>query len=784
MSYDENNVTTETTSESQVVTGEEPATTVTPKSTETRKSTTSTKKSSSRTSSNAAPVSTTTPVATVATVQAPEVKDTEPATLAETDSGYGEIVIAPLADNSKEDPVPPEQITPHNDYGFTVSKNDDGNYVVHLTGTEVRHITNANGTVGCWVGVIFVCPEGYTKGLRARSTTGVSDLPELTDFGALDNAGDGKTGMAVYLNRDNPANHNSVYRIQWSNDDGSDVTDPLTFIFDLSGVTCADDSTPAYGRIHLAPLHDNSEDPIPDEDLNPNGDYGFSVATMGKGLYRISLKGTGLRTHKNGDGNDGCWAGVFFVAPTGAKAAKTAIARGSVDDLHELVDYGDLEKLGVEDGIACYIDISNLQNAVLTLRIQWDDNDPLTYIFDTTGCECADNPSAYHYRRDYVLADSATEQVTGEQLPTWAHRNTYKINKVLRDRLIMNAEAYQIAVQPSDIEVKTKYDDGVHIGIGPEFKPLDEVLAEVEEGTAIHLEPGEYTMPLTVNKSLSLIAEVPGSVVLSQPVTGATVATIRKAAKIAAAAPAASEEDKGLELVFDGIKFTGTAMLDFRKATPKSLIIRNCTFENIDHGEGKNDDFVWISSNTAAGEPYPTMYFEFVNNYVGPDNVGIYNFLDMAVYLANGSKICNNTYKNHAVTHNVIKFYGIEAGGTIDVSNNHNDECDFVHMHLRGADNVTVNAENNTYKMVYTPGPKSVAAGYGIQAQGTNPKTLKGLTVNINNNHCPEDETIIFAYSKPSSGEMEFTDETKPTVYIDGVKYDYPVYTPENMPGA
>ena len=49
------------------------------------------------------------------------------------------------------------------------------------------------------------------------------------------------------------------------------------------------------------------------------------------------------------------------------------------------------------------------------------------------------------------LKDDCVKTYTGDDIPAWAHRNTYKIKKIIGSRVIINSVWYVIAVSDKDI---------------------------------------------------------------------------------------------------------------------------------------------------------------------------------------------------------------------------------------------------------------------------------------------------------------------------------------------
>lgn len=156
------------------------------------------------------------------------------------------------------------------------------------------------------------------------------------------------------------------------------------------------ESEPPYGIVLLGGLKDNDEeDPIPDEYLTAEAlNYSFKVTSMGDdGTWNIAISATNVPHFKNGNGDDGAWVGVLFVAPEGATSVKRAGFRGGdVSQLPEMTDYSPLDNApGGKKCIAVYLNKCNPQNQKLAYRLQWDNQEkPTTFVIDITNVTCTD----------------------------------------------------------------------------------------------------------------------------------------------------------------------------------------------------------------------------------------------------------------------------------------------------------------------------------------------------------------------------------------------------------
>lgn len=146
------------------------------------------------------------------------------------------IILAPLGDNRTADKIDSKYLTAEAlSLGVKVVADGTVGYKVLVSGRNIPEFENGQHTLGHWIGVGFVAPDGVTACMRAGVRGAISDLGELSDYGTLDNLPGDKKGITAYVDAKKPENVQLSYAIQWA---GSDDVEYYTI--DFSDVTVTD----------------------------------------------------------------------------------------------------------------------------------------------------------------------------------------------------------------------------------------------------------------------------------------------------------------------------------------------------------------------------------------------------------------------------------------------------------------------------------------------------------------------------------------------------------------
>lgn len=297
-------------------------------------------------------------------------------------------------------------------------------------------------------------------------------------------------------------------------------------------------------------------------------------------------------------------------------------------------------------------------------------------------------------------------------------------------------------------------DGAIVIGTGAQYKALDEAIKSAEAGAVIKLSAGEYSMPLTLDKDITILGNVPG-VVLS--------------GKINIAAAEAGAEPIKVEIA--NVELTGDATIKTGKGVGE-LNIHDCTFGGhnltakampIQIGSGSD-----ISNTGITMEP---MLLTIDGNVFEAENEFSYNLINVYALLKDGSSISGNKFMDACCTHNQISLYGLDAGATINISDNYAAMSkNLVRIGFAGSPAGTVVMDNNSYDA--TDEDAKWAGLFLVQPCGTKTDSFAGVDIRLNNTKGPAGYQLGYIYA--GDKDTQWTDTNKPTIYINGAKTDIP----------
>lgn len=293
-----------------------------------------------------------------------------------------------------------------------------------------------------------------------------------------------------------------------------------------------------------------------------------------------------------------------------------------------------------------------------------------------------------------------------------------------------------------DIGGVTENGGAITVGVGEQYKPLADVIASAPEGAVINLKGGEYEAPLALNKSITIVGD--GTAVLTGPLT------INAAPAVARVA---GEKAEPVVVHLEGVELAKDAIITADGIDELELV--NCTFGELnDTGDkiypvklGENPVLLTVEGCTFKDQ--------FAN---------VYNILELNCQLKDGSRICNNRFEGKSCTHNQINLYNVVDGATITIENNWCAmSANLLRIGFKGAPaDVVVNVNNNTCDAT---SDDDWAGLMIIQPYGNKTTSYAGLTVNLKGNTCPG-EQLAYVYS--SKDGMHFTEETNPTIVVNG----------------
>ena len=292
--------------------------------------------------------------------------------------------------------------------------------------------------------------------------------------------------------------------------------------------------------------------------------------------------------------------------------------------------------------------------------------------------------------------------------------------------------------------------------ISPSEKIGEKILA-LKDGDSLHLGTGTFDESLSISKSVKIMgakADInpvvnplkrnritfEGETVLSGPinVNGAAV-----------------------ELELNGLVLTKEALLNITGAT--KLTLKNCIVAGITP-TSKNVSYIKTGNGTPLEIAVENNYFAA---FIPEENRNIYNFMNMDATLLDGSHVTGNYFEEGYNTNDGISIYNIRDGATITISGNTWEFAgNGIRIGTKGAPvDVTINIEDNTYNKTLD---NSNAGLVCIQPYNRSTSSMAGLTIIMTNNQHNDDKRTWYMFQ--TKNDMEFTEETIPTVVEDGVK--------------
>ena len=220
----------------------------------------------------------------------------------------------------------------------------------------------------------------------------------------------------------------------------------------------------------------------------------------------------------------------------------------------------------------------------------------------------------------------------------------------------------------------------------------------------------------------------------------------------------------GKKVAFDGVDFTGNARITVINAS--EVEIKNCRVYGVS-AEGNNK--YWLN---IKGDIPVKLTAE--RNFFGA-NISIYNFMELTCKLKDGSSISSNYFTDGSCTHNCIGMYGADEGATIEVSKNlfeTSKEGGF-RAGMKGAPECLLYVNNNKIEKKSATGSEDWEGILCIQPYGKSTTDMSKITIRLNHNEIPTEQKV---YGYSGGNDMPLTNESKPTVYIDGRVIDYSIY--------
>lgn len=297
-------------------------------------------------------------------------------------------------------------------------------------------------------------------------------------------------------------------------------------------------------------------------------------------------------------------------------------------------------------------------------------------------------------------------------------------------------------------------EDAIIVGPGPEYKSLDQVLAEAADGAVIQLQAGEYTAPLNITKNVNIIGEK--GTVLSGPIV------IENSAPATTAENADASETERLSVQIGNVTLTGDALIKVG-AGVETFVLTDSTFG----GHNFTGDKVMPIAITSE-EPILLM---IDGNTFEDEDKASYNLIDVYGKLVDGSSISNNKFSAACCRHNCISLYNIEDDAEIRICDNHADySANMVRIGFKGTPKGTVYMERNSYDT--TDENPAYQGLFLVQPYGDKTVSFAGTVIHVVDTTFPAGTQLGYIYA--SGKDTPWTDDNKPEIYVDGEKVDVP----------
>ncbi len=301
-------------------------------------------------------------------------------------------------------------------------------------------------------------------------------------------------------------------------------------------------------------------------------------------------------------------------------------------------------------------------------------------------------------------------------------------------------------------------EDAIVVGPGPEFKGLDQVVADAEDGAVIQLLPGEYSAPLVLNKNVNIIGEK--GTILSGPITieNNTPATM------AEGADAPASETERLSVQIGSVKLTGDALVKVG-AGVESFVMTDCVFG----GHNIPDDTTKVMPIALTSEEPTLVIIE--GNTFEDEPKSSYNLIDIYAQLTDGSSISNNEFSAKCCRHNCISLYGLDNDAEVKICENHAElSINMVRIGFKGTPKGTVYMERNSYDATdETPEYQGL---FLVQPYSDKTLSFAGVNIHVVDTTYPAGTQLGYIYA--SGKDTPWTDDNKPAIYVDGQKVEVP----------
>lgn len=230
--------------------------------------------------------------------------------------------------------------------------------------------------------------------------------------------------------------------------------------------------------------------------------------------------------------------------------------------------------------------------------------------------------------------------------------------------------------------------------------------------------------------------------------------------------------DGATQVVFDGITFTGDALVDIGKA--KEVEFRNCRFVGIVASKMKT---MYVTS-TEYSDKTPVK-LTVSNCYFGtPEEDGtkkMFNIFELLGYLANGSSIRNCYFVTQACWRHAVAIYNIEENGVITIADNIFEYSNnAIRVSTMYSEKGTVHIVRNTYLRTADVSDGENPGLLMIAPYTTLTTSMKKIRINVTNTVHYDKYPIGYRFYVDGE-DTPLTNATSPEVYINNIKTNLPL---------
>ncbi|MCM1230113.1 MAG: hypothetical protein NC489_08270 [Ruminococcus flavefaciens] len=307
-------------------------------------------------------------------------------------------------------------------------------------------------------------------------------------------------------------------------------------------------------------------------------------------------------------------------------------------------------------------------------------------------------------------------------------------------------------------------DESIIVGVGPQYRPLADVLDAAEKDSIIFLQGDTFEGDITVKNNVVLMCDDKTVLAGAVRFEGSGVIVGGTVTGPVSMHPATAEE--GADPVPACITLSGVELTD--KATLEvyaidQLTVDSCYFH--DHTFDATKGYM-IRMRTETN-----MVIDISGNTFGNEPAASYNYIECLAKLGDGSRIANNIGLETCCVHNMMGLYNAQDGATITIENNEYFNADFLRIGFKGnVQGVTVAVKDNVLGPCVRPDPKY--NGYiCVQPYGTATTSFKGVTIEMDDNQCDVEQE---AYLLTTSTTIAWTKETMPTFKSNGKTHALP----------